>query len=146
MANSFTLRVKQFQTGAAGGSLRIGVALLVAVLLGLAGLSQARSFSQADAPGEVLTVHSITMPTTDSIIVELQNSGTDPVTVAQIQVDAAYWAFAIEPSAMIVPGKHATIKIPYLWVPEEPHIITVVTGSGAIVEGQIDAPSLSALP
>ena len=143
MANSFVPRVKQIQVGISTASLRTIVLLLVGGLVTIIGLWQARLLTQTSTTGAAISVQRITLPARDSISVDIKNSGTEPLTVAQIQVDAAYWIFAIEPSAPLQPGKQATIKIPYLWMPDEPHIITIVTGSGATFEGQIDTPSSS---
>ena len=144
MANSFNLRLKQVNLGVSAFSGRIIAALLAVGVLGMLALWQAQWLPRLAAPQEALTVQRISMPTDDSIVVDIRNSGTDAVTVAQVQVDAAYWTFAIEPSPSIAPAKSATIKIPYEWVPDEPHIITIVTRSGATFEGSIDAPGLSA--
>lgn len=141
MANSFDLRVKQVHLGITTASMRTIVVLLLGGLVAIIGLWQARLLLQTGTTGAAITVQRITLPARDSIIVEIKNSGTEPLTVAQLQVDAAYWDFALEPSAPLQPGKRATLKIPYLWMPNEPHTVTIVTGSGATFEQRIDTPN-----
>jgi zinc transporter ZupT len=63
--------------------------------------------------------------------VELVNGGPDPVTVAQVLVDEAYWEFRVEPSAVIPRLGRASLQIPYPWVEGELHGITVLTNTGA---------------
>lgn len=58
------------------------------------------------------------------------NGGPDPVTVAQVLVDEAFWDFSIEPGATLSRLGRATIVIPYPWVQEEPHEVTVLTSTG----------------
>jgi hypothetical protein len=59
------------------------------------------------------------------------------VTVAQVIVDDAYWAFTIEPSAVVPRLGRATIDIPYPWVYTEPHIVRVITSTGLTFEGEV---------
>lgn len=144
MAYSFNLRRKQIDVGAWAVSKRVIAVVLVVGVVGMIALWQTRWFPQLAASGEAITLQDISMPSDNSIVVDIRNSGTDPVTVAQVQVDAAYWSFAIEPSTSLAPAASATIKIPYQWVPNEPHLITIVTRSGTTFEGRIDAPALNA--
>ncbi|MCZ6760484.1 MAG: metal transporter [Gemmatimonadetes bacterium] len=72
------------------------------------------------------------------IEVELVNGGPDPVTVAQVLVDEAFWSFTIEPSATIPRLGRATIEIPYPWVQDEAHGITLLTSTGVTFEHEIE--------
>ena len=58
---------------------------------------------------------------------ELTNGGADPVTIAQVQVDDAYWEFDIQPDATIPRLGRATISIPYPWVQDEAHFVKLLT-------------------
>lgn len=70
----------------------------------------------------------------DGFEVTLVNGGPDPVTVAQVQVDQAYWQFDIQPSSEIPRLGRASLQIPYPWVEGELHAITVLTNTGATFE------------
>ncbi len=72
------------------------------------------------------------------IAVELVNGGPDPVTVAQVMVDEAFRSFTIEPSATIPRLGRATIEIPYTWVQDEAHGITLLTSTGVTFEHEIE--------
>ncbi len=76
----------------------------------------------------------------------LVNGGPDPVTVAQVMVDDAYWNFEIEPSAVIPRLGRARLSVPYPWVEGEPHILVVITNTGVTFEGEVPVATLSPTP
>ena len=66
------------------------------------------------------------------------NDGPDPVTIAQVQVDDAYWAFTQEPAgALGAPRPGARLRIPYPWVQGETHVVQLVTSTGLTFEHEI---------
>jgi zinc transporter ZupT len=69
---------------------------------------------------------------------DLINGGPDPVTVAQVVVDDAYWAFSMAPSQTIPPLGSAEITIPYPWVETELHEIRLITETGATFDGTVE--------
>ena len=73
----------------------------------------------------------------------LVNGGPESVTVAQVIVDDAYWNFEIEPSAILPRLGRARLSVPYPWVEGEPHVLRVITSSGATFEGEIPVATLS---
>jgi zinc transporter ZupT len=97
-------------------------------------------------PVEQLAVEHITLPQPGEIQVSVVNDGPDPVTVAQVAVDDAYWSFSAAPSATIPRLGRATFTIPYPWVQEELHAIKFVTALGMTFEGQIPAAVQSPQP
>src|SRR5688572_5112649 len=70
----------------------------------------------AGPPVEQVTVERIILPEHGVIEVEVINDGPQPVTIAQVQVDEAYWVFKAEPSTTLPRLGRATITIPYPWV------------------------------
>ena len=58
------------------------------------------------------------------------NGGPDPVTVAQVMVDEAFWQFTIEPVATVGRLGRAVIEIPYPWVQGETHEVKLLTSTG----------------
>lgn len=88
-------------------------------------------------PIEELTIERITLPEPGLIRLEVVNGGPDPVTVAQVLVDDAYWEFTIEPDQTVPRLGRAAIRIPYPWVETEPHAITVLTSTGVTFEGEV---------
>ncbi len=81
-------------------------------------------------PIEELSIQRVTLPVADQVVVEVVNSGPQPVTIAQVIVDDAYWDFQITPSDTLPRLATATIRIPYPWVKAEAHIINLVTSTG----------------
>ena len=59
------------------------------------------------------------------------------MTIAQVQVDDAYWQFTQEPPGALARGATAWIHVPYPWVLGEAHAVNVVTNTGATFEHEI---------
>ena len=75
------------------------------------------------------------------------------MTIAQVQVDDAYWQFTQEPAGPLARGTTAWLHLPFPWVLGEAHAINIVTNTGATFEHEIavavptptrDATSLAA--
>ena len=88
-------------------------------------------------PREELTVQRVALPTSNEVIVEVINSGPDPVTIAQVLVDDAYWYFSILEERNWPDWPPPTIKIPYPWVQGEAHTIMLVTSTGTLFQAAI---------
>jgi ZIP family zinc transporter len=73
----------------------------------------------------------------DGILLSVLNDGPDPVTIAQITVDDAYWAFEAEPGTTLNHLDRARLKIPYPWVNGEAHVIKILTSTGTTFEHEI---------
>jgi zinc transporter, ZIP family len=82
----------------------------------------------------------------DGFQVTLINSGPHPVTVAQVQVDDAYWQFTPDPAAEIPRFGRVTLTIPYPWVETEPHVVRVITSTGLTFEDQLAVTTLTPVP
>ena len=65
------------------------------------------------------------------------NEGPDPVTIAQVAVDDAYWQFAADRGTELRPLASMTLSIPYPWVAGEAHTITVLSSLGTRFDHQI---------
>ena len=91
---------------------------------------------QGAPPVERLTVSRIEL-THDGMVATVLNDGPDLVTIAQVQVDDAYWQFTVEPGPQLAHLRSATLKIPYPWVEGEAHLVRVVTSTGATFEREI---------
>ena len=103
-------------------------------------------FTAAFPPLEELSIQRIILPATGKIQVEVINGGPDPVTVAQVLVDEAYWSHSVTPSRTIHRLGQATITIPYPWVEGETHEIMLITSSGVTFNGEIAVATLSPKP
>ena len=78
--------------------------------------------------------------------VSLVNGGPDPVTVAQVLVDDAYWSYRITPDAKIPRLGRATLEIPYPWVETEPHEIVLITSSGVTFTSEVPVAVMTPVP
>lgn len=107
---------------------------LVALLLQVDPLRMAGA---AFPPVEELTIQRIEL-TEQGMSAHVVNGGPEPVTVAQVQVDGAYWAYRIEPDHTIPRLGEATVSIPYPWVEGETHVVTLVTSTGLLFSKVID--------
>ena len=87
-------------------------------------------------PVEELSFNRVQL-TPGHIVLEVVNGGPDPVTVAQVMVDEAYWSHSMTPSREVGRLGHARIEIPYPWVEGEPHQIKLITASGVTFDHEI---------
>jgi zinc transporter, ZIP family len=88
-------------------------------------------------PVERLVVERATLRT-DGIHLSVLNDGPDPVTIAQVVVDDAYWAFTAQDDRKTLGHLGRTrLSIPYPWVAGEAHLIKVMTSTGTVFEHEI---------
>ena len=73
----------------------------------------------------------------DGILLSVLNDGPDAVTIAQVTVDDAYWAFSSSNGNVLGHLGRTRLTIPYPWVPGEAHLVKVVTSTGATFEREI---------
>ena len=118
---------------------------LVALVWVFAVTNPGAVFTSSAPPVESLTVQRIVV-VPDGFRVSVVNGGPIETTIAQVIVDDAFWAFTIEPSATLPRLGTATISIPYAWVAGEPHVIQVLTTTGVIFEGVVEAATLTPQP
>lgn len=97
-------------------------------------------------PLEHVTIQRITLPEPGIIKVEVVNDGPQAVTIPQVMVDEAYWEFRAEPSTTIPRLGRAVFTIPYPWVTEETHVVTLITKLGMTFEAEIPVAVLSPRP
>lgn len=82
----------------------------------------------------------------DGFVVSVMNSGPQPVRIAQVMVDDAYWQFNLEPAGELPRFGRAVVTIPYQWVYAEPHRILLVTNTGLTFEGEVPVATLTPRP
>lgn len=116
--------------------LLLPVAVLAVAIAWLLQTSPLQGFNNGAPPVENLTIER-TILDSDGLRVLVRAGGSDPMVVAQVQVDAGYWEFKQEPSGAIERGNTAWISIPYPWVLGETHNMTFVTNTGGTFDHQI---------
>lgn len=113
----------------------------LALLAGLVGLivrwGPAEALQGGDRPPvERLTFQRVELRD-DGIVATVMNDGPDPVTIAQVVVDDAYWQFHADRGTALGHLGRATLTIPYPWVTGEAHRVKVVTSLGTTFEHEI---------
>jgi zinc transporter, ZIP family len=88
-------------------------------------------------PVENAKVESVRL-TPGLISLTLRTDGSEPVTVAQVQVDGGYRTFTADPHVPSAWLGRTRIDIPYPWIAGEAHHIALVTGTGALVDHTIE--------
>ncbi|MDZ7844977.1 MAG: hypothetical protein U5K99_09275 [Anaerolineales bacterium] len=76
--------------------------------------------------------------------VQVYNDGPDPVEIAQVLVDEAYWQFTVNPDAVVPPLGSREVFIPYPWVRYEAHVVTLLTPAGMTFSAEV--PLAAPLP
>ncbi len=87
-------------------------------------------FRAAFPPIEELTFERIAFPQPGLIRVHMVNGGPEPVTVAQVMVDDAYWEHTVVPDREVGRLEDIVLEIPYPWVDGDPLIVTIVSSTG----------------
>ncbi len=84
----------------------------------------------------------------DGIAVWVRAGGSAPLSIAQVQVDGAYWQFTQTPPGPLSRLESARIDLPYPWVEGETHHLKFITSTGVSFEHTIavavPTPALSA--
>ncbi len=73
----------------------------------------------------------------DGMEATVLNDGPDPVTIAQVQVDEAYWSFTAEPGTTLAHLGRTTLTIPYPWVQGDAHALRLVTSTGVTFDHEV---------
>lgn len=95
--------------------------------------------STADLPPvETLNFEYVKLPEPNVIEIQIINSGPDPVNIAQVLVDEAYWQFSIHPGSTLNRLEKSIISLNYPWVETEVHEIVIITSSGTTFEYTIE--------
>lgn len=120
-------------------------ALIVIVAWAFVTLDPLANLGNGVPPVEELTIER-TILDADGIKLRVRAGGSEPMTLAQVQVDGAYWQFEQEPSGTLPRLQSGWINIPYPWVLGETHHITLITRSGITFEHTIDVATPTPQP
>jgi zinc transporter ZupT len=111
--------------------------LLLAGVLAVILATDAGLGDRAAPPIETLSVQQVRLPEPGLIELEVVNDGPDPISIAQVLVDEAYWQFTQNPAGELGRLDSATIAIPYPWVQDEAHGIALVSSTGVVFDAEI---------
>jgi ZIP family zinc transporter len=129
-------RTRERQAGFSPRSLVWAVVplLLLAAVLALIVRTDAGLGDRTVPPIETLSVQRVILLAPGQIELDVVNGGPDPITIAQVLVDEAYWQFSMEPTGTLDRLQSARISIPYPWVEGESHSIALISSTGVLFE------------
>jgi ZIP family zinc transporter len=111
-------------------ALAIAVAWIIAV-------NPLQGLSNGAPAVEKLTFERVVLDTSGLHLL-VRAGGSEPMTIAQVQVDGAYWQFTQDPPGTIARASTAWINLPFPWVLGETHTVNLVTNSGVTFEHLIE--------
>lgn len=112
--------------------------LLIGMLVSLFLIAQPFDYlSKGAPPGEELTVEKIKLDAI-GIHANIRAAGSEPMTIAQVQVDGAYREFSQTPPGKVGYLDTVRIDIPYPWVSGEAHHLLIVTSTGTTFDHTIE--------
>lgn len=113
------------------------IAALVIVFLLVSPIGDLREVPPIEAVAVERTVFN-----DDEIVLHVRNDGADPVIVAQVLVDDAYWPFVIG-DGTLDRLEDTTITIAYPWEEGLPLHIGLLTQTGVVIDHEIEAAALT---
>jgi ZIP family zinc transporter len=115
----------------------VPLALLAALVVVIVKTDPAHRLRGGDVPAvERLTIDR-TVLDADGMLLSVLNDGPDAVTIAQVSVDDAYWAFSADAGTTLHHLGRTRLRVPYPWVHGEAHLVKILTSSGAVFEHEI---------
>jgi len=119
--------------------------LLVAIVSSFLSGGPTKIFQTEIPPVEDLHVMRHTLKT-DLISLDVMNTGTDPVTIAQVMVRGAFWNHDVTPKRSLDPLESARVNIPFPWNVGEPVEIVLLTSTGVPFDYEIEVASITPRP
>lgn len=94
-------------------------------------------FTQNVPPVEVLNFERVQV-IDGGFRIEVVNDGPEPVRIAQVIVDDAYWEYDISPTPRLPRYGSAELTVFYPWVYGEPHTVEIVTDTGLTFATEVE--------
>jgi ZIP family zinc transporter len=114
----------------------VPLAVLALAIVWLVAADPLAGFRNGAPPVEALT-YERTILDPSGLHVLVRAGGSEPMVIAQVQVDDAYWQFTQDPPGPLARGATAWIAVPFPWVLGETHAVNIVTGTGATFAHEI---------
>ncbi|HXG56450.1 MAG TPA: hypothetical protein VNJ03_13820 [Vicinamibacterales bacterium] len=127
----------QLGPGRLAVAILLPLVLLAGVLFAIIKFGPTEMLRDPDAPPvEILSVQR-TLLRQDGILLTVLNESPDPVTIAQVLVDDAFWGFTADGPLTVGRLSSVTLTIPYPWVTGEAHHLAILTSTGTKFEHEI---------
>jgi hypothetical protein len=123
------------------GGVLVAFGLLMGLVVGLmaSGWEAGTAESQPTAApsGSLEVVQTVLCPGT--MVFQVRNDGAQPVTIAQVSVNDAFWPFTARPSTTIAPHRTASVTVRYAWDAGMAYDVQFIASTGATLVTDIDA-------
>ncbi|MFN2526062.1 MAG: ZIP family metal transporter [Actinomycetota bacterium] len=131
------LGVRRLPTWAAAVIPLALIALLIGLFIWLDPIARLRAVPPVEAIAVERTVFE-----EGRVTLSIRNDGPDPVTIAQVLVDEAYWNYSITDQTL---GRLETARITldYPWDPGLPLSFSMITSTGLVIEHEVEAAALT---
>jgi zinc transporter ZupT len=110
---------------------------LIAASAGLIGSDWLKAFDNGAPPVEKLTFERAVLDG-NGIQLKVRAGGSEDISIAQVQVDGAFWSFTQDPPGPLTRLSTAWLHIPYAWILGEKHAVKVLTKTGAAFTHEIE--------
>jgi ZIP family zinc transporter len=118
---------------------------LVVGLVAIGGVARPAAAQPTLALSESLkVVQTVLCPGT--MVFQVRNTGAQPVTIAQVSVNDAFWPFTANPGATIAPHGTAVVTLRYPWDAGVAYEVQFISSTGATVVTDIDASTTASAP
>jgi hypothetical protein len=118
--------------------------LVVGLLAGVWEAGTAAAQSPLVPSGSVEVVKTVLCPGT--MVFQLRNDGGQPVTIAQVSVNDAFWPFTARPSTTIAPHGTTSVTLHYAWDAGVAYEVQFISSTGATFVTDIDASTTASAP
>ena len=81
-----------------------------------------------------------------TMVFQVRNDGAQPVTIAQVSVNDAFWPFTANSGATIAPHGTAVVALLYPWDAGMAYEVQFVSSTGAMYVTDIDASTTASAP
>ena len=109
------------------------------------GMARTADSSPPAVPSESVTVvQTVLCPGT--MVFQVRNDGAQPVTIAQVSVNDAFWPFMARPSTTIAPHRTASATLRYSWTAGVAYELQFITSTGATYVTDINASTTASAP
>jgi hypothetical protein len=129
------------------GGVLTAFGLLLGLVVGLVAGWEARTAESQSpaAPSRSLEVGQ-TLLCPGMTVFQLRNGGAQPVTIAQVSVNDAFWPFMARPSTTIAPHRTTSVTLRYPWAAGVAYEVRFISSTGATYATDIDATATASAP
>jgi zinc transporter, ZIP family len=126
------------------GRVLAAICLLMGLVASGGGARPAAAQPTLALSDSVTVVQTVLCPGT--MVFQVRNEGTQPVTIAQVSVNDAFWPFTASPRATIAPHGTAVVTLRYPWDAGTAYEVGFISSTGATFVTDIDVTTTASAP